>query len=97
MGAMVRYICFVQFTPEFLKLSLEERERWIPKGVELARKHGLKVLFWGSTLGVRENAVVVFEVNGVSDGFMKFQREWQGLGTPKAGKYIDYTRTVTVY
>lgn len=48
-------------------------------------------------MGVREHVVIVFESNGFSDEYMKFQREWQGLGTPDAGKYIDYTRTITVF
>jgi hypothetical protein len=48
-------------------------------------------------MGVREHVVVVFESNGFSDDYMKFQREWQGLGTPEAGNYIDYSRTVTVF
>lgn len=94
---MVKYICFCQMTPEFLRLPLEERKKWIPNGFELAKKYGLKVLFWGNSMGVREHVVIVFESNGFSDEYMKFQREWQGLGTPDAGKYIDYTRTITVF
>ena len=49
---MVKYICFCQMTPEFLKQSLEEREAWIPKWRDIARKYGLNLLFWGSTIGV---------------------------------------------
>jgi hypothetical protein len=83
-------------TPEFLKLSLEERKSWIPTWNEMAMKHGLKVLFYGTTLGVREHVVVVFESAENSEGYLKFQREWQGLGTPEAGKFIEYTRSITV-
>jgi len=94
---MVKYICFCQMTPTFLRMPMEERKKQIPKWIDLAKQHGLKVLFWGSTIGVREHAVVVFEANGYTDRYMKFQREWQGLGTPEVGKYIEYTRTITVF
>ena len=94
---MVKYICFCQMTPTFLRMSTEEKKEQIAGCFDLAKKHGLKVLFWGSTVGVREHAVIVFEADGHSENYMKFQREWQGLGTPEAGKYIDYTRTITVF
>lgn len=94
---MVKYICFCQMTPEFLKLSLEERESQILRMKEIAKKYNLKVLFWGSTLGTREHAVVVFESKNHEDNYMKFQREWQSLGTEGAGLYLEYTRTVTVF
>ena len=38
-----------------------EREEWIPKWRDIARKYGLKMLFWGSTMGVKEHVVFVFE------------------------------------
>ena len=91
-----KFICYVQMTPDFLKLSLEERKSWIPTWKEMAKKHGLNVLFYGTTLGVREHVVVVFESAENSEGYLKFQREWQGLGTPEAGKFIKYTRSITV-
>ena len=91
-----KFICFVQMTPEFLKLSLEERKSWIPTWTDMAKKHGLNVVFYGTTLGVRENVVVVFETAENSDSYLRFQREWQGLGTPEAGKFIEYTRSITV-
>jgi hypothetical protein len=93
---MVKYICFVQMTHEFLKLSLEERKSWIPKWKEMANRHGINVIFYGTTIGVREHVVVVFESEVNSDNYMKFQREWQGLGTPEAGRFIEYTRSITV-
>jgi hypothetical protein len=83
-------------TPEFLKLPLEERKSWVPKWKELASKYGLNMLFFGTTIGVREHVAVVFESKANSDNYMKFQREWQGLGTPEAGRYINFTRTITV-
>ena len=91
-----KFICYVQMTPDFLKLSLEERKSWIPTWKEMAKKHGLNVLFYGTTLGVREHVVVVFESAENSEGYLKFQREWQGLGTPEAGKFIEYTRSIPV-
>ncbi len=56
----------------------------------------MKMLFWGATIGVREHVVFVFEsyVNG--DNYIKFQREWQGLGTQEAGELIEFTRSITV-
>jgi hypothetical protein len=83
-------------TPEFLRLPLEERKERIPIWRELACKHGLKTLFWGTTLGVREHVVFVFESDVNGDNYIKFQREWQGLGTPEAVKFIEFTRSITV-
>ena len=83
-------------TPEFLRLPLEKRKEWIPIWRELACKHSLKMLFWGATLGVREHVVFVFESDVNGDNYIKFQREWQGLGTPEAGKFIEFTRSITV-
>ena len=91
-----KFICFVQMTSEFLKLSLEERKSWIPTWTEMAKKHGLNIVFYGTTLGVREHVVVVFESTENYDNYLKFQREWQSLGTPEAGKFIEYTRSITV-
>ena len=48
-------------------------------------------------MGVKEQAVCVFKYSGKNEKFFKFQREWLGLGTPEAGKYIKNTRTITVY
>jgi len=93
---MVKYICFCMMTPEFLKLSLEEREKHVSRLTETAKRHGLKVLFLGSTLGIKEHAVVVFESKERSDNFMKFMRDWQAIGTPEAGRYLEYTKTITV-
>jgi len=93
---MVKYICFCQMTPEFLRLPLEKRKERIPIWRELACKHGLKMLFWGATLGVREHVVFVYESDVNGDNYIKFQREWQGLGTPEAGKFIEFTRSITV-
>ena len=91
-----KFICFLQMTPEFLKLSLEDRKSWIQSGKEMAKKYGLNVLFYGNPIGVREQVVVAFESAENSENYMKFQREWQGLGTPEAGKFIDSTRAITV-
>ena len=54
------------------------------------------MLFWGATLGVREYVVFVYESDVNGDNYFKFQREWQGLGTPEAGKFIEFTRSITV-
>jgi hypothetical protein len=83
--------------PEFLRLPIEERKAHVPKWSELAKKHGLKMLFWGTTTGIKEHTVFVFESNQNSLSFFKFQREWLGLGTDLAGTLIEYTRTITVH
>jgi hypothetical protein len=94
---MVRYIVYCMMAPEFLRLPIEKRQGYVPHWSELARKHSLKMLFWGTTLGVKEHAVFVFESNGDSESFFNFQREWLGLGTELAGTLIEYTRTITVH
>jgi hypothetical protein len=93
---MVHYICFVMLTPQFLQLSLKERESFIPKWTEMAKKYGLVLLFGGNALGIAENVVLAFEAPGHSDNYFKFMRDWLELGTPNAGKLISYTRTVTI-
>ncbi len=94
---MVKYICFCQMTPEFLRMSQEEREARILEWRNIAKRYGLKVLFWGSTIGVKEGGVVVFEAEKDSDSYMEFQRDWLSLGTPDAGRFFEHTRTVSVH
>jgi hypothetical protein len=94
---MVRYITFCELTPEFLRMPLDERRSYVPKWTRLATGHGLKVVFWGMPIGVKENIVCVFETRDDSESFLRFEREWLGLGTPDAGRYIKNTRTITVY
>ena len=95
--AMVKFICFCMMAPDFLKLTLKERRSYVPKWTELAAKFGLKLVFWGPVMGIKEHVVFVFESNRNSDKFFMFQREWQQLGTPDAGKLIQYIRTITVH
>ena len=94
---MVKYICFCQMTSEFLQQSQEERKAQILGWRKIAKKHGLKTLFWGSTIGVKEQGVVVFEADKNHDTYTEFQREWLSLGTPDAGRYFVYTRTISVH
>jgi hypothetical protein len=60
-----------------------------PGGSARARKHGLKMLFWGTTMGVKEHAVFVFESNGDSESFFNFQRHWLDLGTECGARAIE--------
>jgi hypothetical protein len=83
--------------PEFLKLNLDDRQAQIPEWASLAKKFGFKLMFWGPTMGVKEQAVFVFESANNSEEFFKFQREWTKLGTSDAGKFIQNMRTITVH
>jgi hypothetical protein len=94
---MVRFIVFLEMTNEFLKLPLEERQEFIPQWNLIASKYGIKMLFWGLPMGVSEHVVIVYELTGNQELFFVFQREWLGLGTPEAGKYIRNTRTILVH
>jgi hypothetical protein len=94
---MVRYITFIEFAPGFLRLSMEDRKLQIRKWIKIATKYGLKVLFYGVPMGVREHAVCVFEFTGDNNKFFVFNREWLGLGTSEAGKLINNIRTITVH
>ncbi|MCW4048162.1 MAG: hypothetical protein NWE89_00345 [Candidatus Bathyarchaeota archaeon] len=94
---MVKFIVFCEMTPEFLRLPLEERQSWIPKWTEIAKKYGIKTLFQGNPMGIREHTVFAFETIGNGNEYFMFQREWLALGTPDAVKYIKNTRTITVY
>ena len=92
----MKYITFIELTPEFLRLPMDERRGYVPKWSQLASKHGVKIVFWGMPMGVKENVLCVFETKGDNETFYKFQREWLGLGTPEAGRYVKNTRTITV-
>jgi hypothetical protein len=94
---MVKYITFIEFNSEFLRLSMEDRQQSIRKWIKTATKYGLKILFYGVALGVSEHAVCVFDSNGDNEKFFVFQRKWLGLGTPEAGKLIHNIRTITVH
>jgi len=93
----LKYITFCEFTPEFLKLSLEERESNLLKWKRLAAGYKVKTLFHGLPMGVNEHSVFVFETKKDGEQFFDFAREWLGLGTPEAGKHIKSLRTITVY
>ncbi|MFC1803823.1 hypothetical protein ACFL0D_07645 [Thermoproteota archaeon] len=92
----MKFITFCEMTREFLMMPLEERQKKIPKWSQIAQKYGVKVIFWGMPIGVKEHIVIVYET-GDNQKYFLFQREWLGLGTPIAGKYIKNTRTITVY
>ena len=92
----MKYITFIELTPEFLRLPMDERRGYVPKWSQLASKHGVKIVFWGMPMGVKENVVCVFETQGDYEAFFKFQRAWLGLGTPEAGRYVKNTRIITV-
>ncbi len=84
-------------TSEFLKLQLQERQQHVQTWGRIASDYGIKILFWGMPIGVSEHVVCVFEANGKDEKYLKFQREWLGLGTDDAGKYIRNTRSIPVY
>lgn len=92
----MKYITFIELTREFLQLPMDERRGYVPKWSQLASRHGVKVVFWGMPMGVKENVVCVFETKGDNENFFKFQRAWLGLGTPEAGKYIKNIITIAV-
>ena len=94
---MVKYITFCEMTPEFLKLELEERQKCVKSWGQIASDYGIKIVFWGMPFGVKEHVVCVFEVKSKDEKFFKFQREWLGLGTKDAGRYIRTTRSIPVY
>jgi hypothetical protein len=94
---MVKYITFCEMTPEFLRLKLDERQKHVQNWSKIAKDYGIKVMFWGMPIGVKEQVVCVFDSNGNDEKFLKFQREWLGLGTEEAGKYIRNTRSIPVH
>ena len=94
---MVKFITFCEMTPDFLKLQLEERQQQVQTWGRIASGYGIKIVFWGMPMGVSEDVVCVFDVNGNNEKYLTFQREWLGLGTDDAGKYIKNTRSIIVY
>jgi len=93
---LLKYITFCEMTNDFLKMSLDDRQGFIPVWSQIAQKYGVKFLFSGMPMGVNEHIVIVFETNE-SEKFFMFQREWLELGTENAGKIVKNTRTITVY
>lgn len=93
----MKFITFCEFTPEFLKLPLEERGEHLNDWKRLAAKHRIKVIFHGLPMGVTEHLVVAFETKNNGEEFFSFEREWLGLGTLEAGKHIKNLRSITVY
>ena len=93
----MKYITFCELSNEFLRLSLEERLGFVPLWTKIATKHRVKTLFWGMPMGVKEHIVCVFETKNDGKEYFDFEREWLGLGTSEAGKYISRLRTIAVY
>lgn len=93
----MKYITFCELSKEFLEKPMEQRKDYIQTWNQLAKKHRVKVLFWGMPMGVKEQLVYAFEVSKDGETFFKFEREWLGLGTPEATKLIKNLRTITVY
>lgn len=93
----MKYITFCELSNEFLRLPLDERHSYVPIWTKLAAKHNVKTLFWGMPMGVKEHIVCVFETKKDGEAFFNFEREWLGLGTPEAGKFVKSLRTITVY
>ncbi len=53
----------------------EEMNKAFKKLRETAEKQGLKVLLWGGPLGMSDELVVVFDVGGSMDNYLKFLEE----------------------
>jgi hypothetical protein len=54
---------------------LEEMNTAYKKLGEAAETYGLKILLWGGPLGMTEDLVVVFDVGGSMDNYLKFLEE----------------------
>jgi hypothetical protein len=54
---------------------LEEMNKSYKQLGEVAEKYGLKMLLLGGPLGMREDLVVVFDVGGSMDNYLKFLEE----------------------
>jgi hypothetical protein len=68
MAEMKYYIRYGNWRPEYLQ-SAEARDKAMEEGSKVVEKAGLKILFYGSSLGVSENSVCVYE--GSPDSFLK--------------------------
>jgi hypothetical protein len=69
---MVKFITFCEMTTEFLKLQLDERKQFVQTWGRIASDYGIKIVFWGMPIGVKEHVVCVFDVNGNDAKFFEF-------------------------
>jgi len=52
--------------------TIDEMNKAYRKLGETAEKHGLKLLLWGFPLGMYDESVVVFDVGGSMDNYLRF-------------------------
>lgn len=84
-----RYICYFQPTPQWIRLSEEEREKAAARWNELIEKNDLTYLFGGDAWGVPERVVHVFESDKYIDSFANFLDDLNP-------DFIEHTRTIIV-
>jgi hypothetical protein len=68
------------------ELSLEQLEKEMDKLKAGIEKMGMKMVFWGHPFGVAENTVVVFDLGGKMDNYLKMA----GYKTPYTGARTDF-------
>ena len=90
MAGKYKYICYCAVSPEGRALGSEDWMKYFAKEDELAKKHGVTVLFRGTPYGVSESYVTVYETDKPVDGLAKLITE------SERGKYVESARTITV-
>lgn len=68
------------------ELNLEQLEKEIDKLKTDIEKMGMKLVLWGHPFGVAENIVVVFDVGGKMEKYLKMA----GYKTPYTGARTDF-------
>lgn len=69
---------FGKFTDDIEKLgeiTEEEKNKIYTQFKEQAEKYGLKLLVWGSPMGMHDESVVVFDIGESIDNYLKFLEE----------------------
>jgi len=90
MAGKYKYICYCDVSPEGRVLGSEGWKKVFAKEDELAKKHGVTVLFRGTPYGVSESYVTVYETDKPVDGLAKL------ISESERGKYVVSARTITV-
>lgn len=85
-----KYLCFCELTPEGQNQTRDQWKEYFDKEDEIAKKHGIDVLFRGAAYGVLESVLSVYETEKPIDALSQVYQE------AGRGQYVAAARTLTI-